>query len=72
MKFPTDDLSPEDVVKAVKALDESQHGRKISDYFPKVVCRGCGIFRTEMNDGLCKQCWNLEHAEYRNGWEDQG
>lgn len=71
MKFPTDDLSPDEVDKALRALDESQHGRKITDYFPRVNCKGCGIFRVEMGDGLCKQCWNFEHGEIKNTWEDR-
>jgi len=70
MKFPSNDLSPGDVQKALKALDERQSGRKISDYFPKVVCKGCGIFRTEMGDGICKTCWNWEHGESSGQWGD--
>ncbi len=70
MKFPSNDLSPGEVAKALKALDEGQNGRRISDYFPKVVCKGCGIFRTEMGDGMCKTCWNWEHGESSGQWED--
>jgi hypothetical protein len=70
MKFPSNDLTPGEVEKALKSMDEEQHGRKMSDYFPKVNCKGCGIFRTEMGDGLCKVCWNWEHAESDGRWED--
>lgn len=70
MKFPTDDLKPEDVERAIKELDESQNGRKITDYFPKVRCRGCGVFRTDIGDGLCRPCWNREHGEVSNYWEE--
>lgn len=71
MKFPTDDLKPEDVERAIKELDESQNGRKITDYFRKVPCKGCGVFRIEIGDGLCKQCWNREHGEIANYWEEE-
>lgn len=71
MKFPTDDLKPEDVERAIKELDESQNGRKIINYFPKDRCRRCGVFRTDIGDGLCKICWNREHNEVGNYWEDE-
>lgn len=71
MKFPTDDLSPDDIEKALKALDERENGRKIFRIFPKVRCSGCGIFRTEIGDNLCKTCWHREHGSQEDWREEQ-
>ena len=71
MKFPSNDLTPGEIEKALRSMDEGQHGRKMSDYFPRVVCKGCGVFRTEMGDGLCKACWNWEHGEGSGRMEER-